>query len=266
MTKSKEELLEIYETGCAMLVFTLANIENTAKNMILRNFAAKSLSQLQSIRVLNQSGQTFDCYIIYRSMLDRLAHLYYLERTNSFAQFEQWSLMEQIKANNDALSDITMKDRLDKSLFVASEAEKKRCKSLRESGVTWKRPDVKSEFKSMDLYFLYKFGYDHASTHVHPMADDGMAEYNIMANNIPERVYSNLKYLSDIVIKNAALVSSLTIRECLNLSNFHWIALAYDFLEAFNKAFVDEENEFEDKFEKMKYLVGQNIPLGQKPT
>jgi hypothetical protein len=265
MAKSKEELLKTYEIGCAMLIFTFNSIVQTPKNFILCNFAAKSLSQLLSVRVLNQCSQVFDCYIIYRSMLDRLSHLFYLGRTNSFAQFEQWSFMEQIKANNNALSDVNMKGRLDKSMFIASEANKKRYKSLQESGVTWKRPKAEIEFKNRGLYFLYNFGYDHASSHVHPMANDGMVEHDIMLN-ANDRISSQLDYQSKIVIQNAALISSLTFQECLDLSNFKWMALVYDFLENFNKAFADEPNEFQDKFDKMKRVVEQNLPLGQKPT
>lgn len=265
MTKSKQELLETYDTGCTMLIFTLSNIEQTARNFILRNFAAKSLSQLKSVRLLNLSGQVFDCYIIYRSMLDRLAHLFYLGRTNTFAQFEQWSFMEQIEANNNALSDVTMKGRLDKSLFAASDAEKERYKSLKENGVTWKRPKAEAEFKSRDLHFLYKFGYNHASSHVHPMANDGMAEHDAMLRNSYKTISNSLDNQAEIVLLNSALVSSLIFRECLNLSNFRWMALTYDFLDAFNKAFVGEENEFQDKFDTIKSLVWQEVPLGEKP-
>ncbi len=265
MPKSKEEILEIYEIGCAMMIFTFDTIELTSKKTLLRNFAAKSISQLLSIRLLNRCNQTFDCFIIYRSMLDRLAHLYYLERTDTFEQFEKWSYMKQCEANNNSLSDEMLKDSLNKELFLSTPEEKKKYNAIKESGFKWSRPDIKSEFKDKGYYFLYQFGYDHASTHVHPMANDGMIEYFAIApDKRPDHISTHIEYQSQIILKNAALVSSLTVQACLNSSNYNWRSLVYDFLETFNECYDNYTDEFENNFLKIKSLVENNLPLGQK--
>lgn len=265
MEKSKEEIVTIYEMGCAMVIFTFDNIEPTSKNKILRNFASKSISQLMSIRVLNNHNHVFDSFIIYRSMLDRLAHLYFLERTNTFDEFEKWSFVKQVEANNTSLSSEVFKDSLNKNLFQSSSEEKKRYKSLKEEKVKWRRPDVENEFKIKNYHFLYQFGYDHASTHVHPMANDGLVEYFASySEDVPEHISEHVKLQSQIILKNASLVSSLTITACLNSSNYKWRRLIYNFLETFNDCLDCYSDEFETNYIKMNSLVKEGLPLGEK--
>lgn len=264
MTTKKDDIIELYNLGCAMMVFSFDTTELTTKDIILRNFLAKSISQLRTIKLLNNSGQLLDCYIIYRSMVDRLGHLYYLERTNSYQDFDDWSFLRQIDANNNSLSDVNFKDTLPKEFFLPTQDNKERYKQIQKKGVKWKRPDIGEEFKTKGFYFLYKFGYDYASTHVHPMANDGMIEYYRMVNNPPIEVVNHFDHQTQLIVQNSTLISSMTVNECLNFSSLRWRALVFKFIESFRQAINDQENEFELNFFKMKKFIDDNMPLGQK--
>ncbi|HEX8684547.1 MAG TPA: hypothetical protein VF707_19675, partial [Ardenticatenaceae bacterium] len=74
--------------------------------------------------------------------------------------------------------------------------------------------------------FLYKFGYDYASTHVHPMANDGEEDFLRVTGlagdpDIDQRV----------LLHNSILIQLLLIQQGLNASELQWRALVYDFLD-----------------------------------
>ncbi|KYG76475.1 DUF5677 domain-containing protein [Roseivirga echinicomitans] len=263
MDKKKDDIIELYNVGCAMLVFSFDTTDLTTKDIILRNFLAKSISQLRTIQLLNNSGQLLDCYIIYRSMVDRLGHLYYLQRTNSFGDFEAWSFLRQIDANNNSLSDVNFKDTFPKEFFLPTQDDKVRYKQIQKKETKWKRPDIEEEFKTKGFYFLYKFGYDYASTHVHPMANDGLVEYYRMIHNPPIEVEKYLNHQTQLITRKSTLISSLTVNECLNSSSLEWRALVFSFLESFRQAINDQDNEFEFNFFKMKKFIDDNEPLAK---
>lgn len=261
---SKEDIIELFYKGCTMLVFSFDIGSPLDKDAILRNFLAKSISQLMTISALNRLGQTLDCFIIYRSMVDRLAHLYFLERSNTYKEFEEWSFVKQFDLNNNSLSDTNFKDRIEKEFFKPSDLKKARYKELKEQGVNWKRPDIEKEFKQKDLYFIYKFGYDYASSHVHPMANDGMIEYFNLIPNPPREIVEHEKHQSHLITKNSTLVASLIVNECLNNSSLKWRAIVFNFIDSFRKAINDLQNEFELDFAKIKQFIDENQPLAQK--
>lgn len=217
-----------------------------------------------TISALNRLGQTLDCFIIYRSMVDRLAHLYFLERTNTYNDFEEWSFVKQFDLNNNSLSDTNFKDRIEKEYFKPSDQKKERYKRLKQKGVNWKRPDIEKEFKQKDLYFIYKFGYDYASSHVHPMANDGMIEYFNLVPYPPREIVEHEKHLSELITQNSTLVASMIVNECLNNSSFKWRAVVFNFIDSFRNAINNLDNELELDFEKMKQFIDEGQYLAQK--
>jgi len=244
-----------------MFIFTLDKGSSQLKNLILRNFLAKSISQLDSIKLLNSSFQLYDCYILYRAMVDRLAHIYYLERTNSYEDFDNWSFIKQMEANNNGLSDESFNERIDKKFFTPSNADRIRYKTLKKQGVNWSRPDIQKEFKEKGFYFLYKFGYDYASSHVHPMANDGMIEYYRMTQNPPESVVNHFNYQTDLIIDNSSLIASMIARECLNYSTFKWRKICFDFIDSFMQK--KDENSLHASYLKLKYFIDNDLEIGE---
>ena len=78
----------------------------------------------------------------------------------------------------------------------------------------------------MGLGFLYRFGYDYASTHIHPMADDGEADFGRLTS--PSQTVAPG---DATVVRNSLLVESILIQEALNVSSLKWCAIVYDFLD-----------------------------------
>jgi len=78
----------------------------------------------------------------------------------------------------------------------------------------------------MDLGFLYSLGYDYASTHLHPMANDGVGDYTALLTPRAAVIVPDAT-----VVRNSILVQSMLVQEALNVSKMRWRAIVYDFLD-----------------------------------
>lgn len=75
----------------------------------MRNFIARGMSCTQSIFGVWKAGSEQDAWILHRSLLDRLFHLHYLGDTDSFAEFDEYSLLSMYQARHKLLSDPDMR-------------------------------------------------------------------------------------------------------------------------------------------------------------
>ena len=79
----------------------------------------------------------------------------------------------------------------------------------------------------MKLDFIYKYGYNHASAFVHPMATDGLNDfYRLM--DIPT---INIGADPRSILQNACFSVIFLIREALNNSSLIWKEIVYFFLD-----------------------------------
>lgn len=116
---------------------------------------------------------------------------------------------------------------------------------------TWCRPKAEDVAKSMGLGFLYRFGYDLASTHVHPMAQDGEIDFARLT------FLANHQSPDATVVRNSILVQSMLIQEALNASSVQWSKIIYDFIDQLRKFLNDGKNlEFLVTF----YKIGKAWP------
>lgn len=90
---------------------------------------------------------------------------------------------------------------------------KLRIKSLSKNPPKWRRPKAGDVAMSMNLSFLYKYGYDFASTYVHPMANDGDQDFYTLTKLKPTPPFPD----QISVLSNSILVGSLILQEALNL-------------------------------------------------
>jgi hypothetical protein len=119
-----------------------------------------------------------------------------------------------------------MRSKVPASLKEIQRSDRPRYDALAAKERRWRRPKPEDVAKRMDLGFLYRFGYDYASTHVHPMASDGEADFNALIA-APRAVV-----LPDAtVVRNSILVQSMLVQEAFNVSQLRWRAIAYDFLD-----------------------------------
>jgi hypothetical protein len=114
-----------------------------------------------------------------------------------------------------------------------------------------RRPKPEDVAKKMDLGFLYRFGYDYASTHVHPMADDGQADF--MALTSPPHATTPP---DATVVRNSILVQSMLIQVALNISGMRWRVIVYDFLDQI-RTFLGKGD---PRFHETLFKIGQAWP------
>jgi hypothetical protein len=99
-----------------------------------------------------------------------------------------------------------------------------RARELADSPPRWRRPRAEQVAKDLDMRFLYRFGYDFGSAHVHPMANDGLQDFHTITHLEPAPVFPDQR----TVLSNTLLIMTLIIQQGLNASTPTWRALLYD--------------------------------------
>lgn len=221
-----------------MILFSFAKNKCDTKNLIIRNFIARAAIMLKAIFKLWEISDYQDTWIIHRALLDRLFHLHELGENHDFDNFESWSLLEQYNAQNRLRSHADFKHEAVGWIYDLTQDQKLRIKSLSDNPPKWKRPKAEAAAKSMNMEFLYKFGYDFASTHVHPMANDGQQDFFTITKLEPSP-----KFPDQIsVLSNSILVNTMLFQEALNYSSFKWRRELWNYLEQV-RSFLDEGND-----------------------
>ncbi len=98
----------------------------------------------------------------------------------------------------------------------------------------------------MDFPFLYKHGYNYASTHVHPMSTDGAFDFA----KLTAPSYS-FTALDATVVRNSILVQSMLVQEALNGSTMRWRAIVYDFLDQILESLRSGDQQFQTTMSKI---------------
>ena len=233
-----------------MILFSFARHTLDTKDLIIRNFIARSSMMLNGIFKLWEISDYQDAWIIHRAFLDRLFHLYDLGAKDQFCEFDDWSFFEQYKANNKVKSDPEFKRQATGWVFELTKDQKSRTKSLSKNPPKWRRPKAEDVAKSMDLSFLYKYGYDFASTHVHPMANDGEQDFYTLTKLEPTPRFPD----QISVLSNSILVSSLILQEALKLSSFRWRGVLWNYLEHIRLFLEDGAIAYTESFLKVLHM------------
>lgn len=246
--RKRKMLVESFHGVSGMILFSFAKHELSNKDQILRNFMARTDMMLKGVLALWNAGDTQDCWIIFRCLLDRLFHIHHISKNDEFEIFDDWSFYQQYNANNRIASDAEFRDRTEKEFLRPTDAQKERYKNLSSSPPKWKRPHPEKVAKDMRLSFLYKYGYDYGSTHVHPMANDGLEDFYTITKLEPKPSFPD----SATVFNNSVLVASMITQEILNSSSFRWRAVVYSFLENLRNALHTAEHvEYQIDFIKL---------------
>ena len=231
-------LFNIFYKFIIIILFEFKKYNLKTKDIIIKNFISRSIVSLKSILELWKICDFQNCWIIFRCILERLFLLRDLQDSSSYEIFDKWSFKQQYDANNKVRNDSYFKERIDDKLFTLTEIQKERYDSISIEKIKWKRPRAEEIAKKMDLDFLYKYGYDYASTHIHPMANDGIEDFFRLLN-LPEK---NNFPDQTIVIHNSFIVTKLLVQEGLNDSSFKWRAIIYNFLDDIFKYLENKDN------------------------
>lgn len=204
------------------------------RNIIIRNFIARGVTTLVSIHSLAGLQRSGDCWTLFRSLTDRLFHLHWLGERDEFELFEQWSFIRQYEAQHRALSDPNIGMHRGHVARPTTE-QQRRYRELKAKQIVWHRPDAAEVGRSLQMPFLFKYGYDFASTHVHPMANDGEDEFMIMCGSDEGPGLGQ-------VVENAALIYTMILQEGLNRSSLLWARIVYDFIDAARNGIAGESS------------------------
>lgn len=239
-----------------MLLISIEKYKHSLKDQIIKNFIARSAMTLKGIIALYEISDFQGAWILHRCLLDRLFHLHFIGQNDSFEQFDDWSFYQQFNAKNLVKSDSLFKDQAVGWEWEFSIEQKERAKRLSSNKPNWRRPKAEDVAKEMGLYFLYRYGYDLASTHIHPMANDGQEDFFTLTGIPPY-----IKFPSHITaLNNSILVTTLIFQEAINLSSFSWRKIVFRFLEESRLALGAEDISFTKTFKELAELfVAQGL-------
>ena len=251
-------LIDAVGVAATLVMFELGRSSSTG-HIISRNFVARGKRILDAIRLLWQAEAYSDCWSLHRTLLDRLFHLHVLSHDKSFAVFEEWSFIQQYEARNAILSDPDFRDKLDPSFVKSDATEQSRYKQLKARGVTWSRPKAEDAAKLLGYPFLYKYGYDFASTHIHPMANDGQDEFLRITRLGAPRMFEH-----KVILRNSVLAYILLVQEALVASQLRWNSVVVSFFESAVAALSGDVLTYKLVFQKFD-SVGPEGPWSDLP-
>lgn len=250
--ESLSEALDTLKVYCGIILLSLAKYNQGLPDKIIGNFLARGMTCTESIFLVWREGSEDDAWILHRSLLDRLFHLHDLVEQKSFSDFEEFSFLEMYKVRHKLLSDKEMRDKVPAGIKQLQESQKIRYGQLVGKTHAWHRPKAEDIAKSMNLSFLYSYGYDLASTRVHPMAQDGESDFLRLTSPM-----TNQSLPDATVVRNSILVQSILIQEALNASSVQWRHIVYDFIDQLREFLNDDKNL---KFQETFYKIGEAWP------
>jgi hypothetical protein len=124
----------------------------------------------------------------------------------------------------------------------------------------WRRPKAEDVAKAMNLTFLYRYGYDFASQHVHPMANDGQEDFFNITHLEPRPNFPE----SGMVLSNSILAASLVVQEALNASTLLWCWVVYDTADGVRNFLHSATPEHFLPLAKVSKMFEERIPLAQR--
>jgi hypothetical protein len=217
------------------------------RDRIIRNFAARGMRSLAAIIDLAAADNTHDGWVLHRGLLERLFHLHSLAETQEWELFEEWSFYIQAKAMLNLRSDPELASRVPAGEAQLTPEQSARYKRLQASPPRWRRPKPEDTAKAMNLLFVYKYGYDFASRLVHPLADDGAADFLFLIGQAPARHSESVAVLAS----NSCLAHILLLQEGMNASTRAWRRAAYGFLDEALKDLQRQSNSYASALERL---------------
>lgn len=250
------EFIDAFHGIAGLLLFEFARAQRGTRDLVARNFIARADTSLRGILALWNLKDFQDCWILHRCLLDRLFHLRHLADTNEFEAFEAWSFLRQYEATERLVQDPEFGGSQAKDSVAVTPAQDKRGRELKAARPRWRRPKARDVAKSMDMQFMYNFGYDYASTHVHPMANDGDQDFHTITGLEPQTAYPD----QSAVLSNSVLHASMLVAEAMSASSLAWRNIVFQFFTSDVVALLDRgEKDYMLSFVKM----GKWVQAGQ---
>jgi hypothetical protein len=254
-----EEALQAFHVAAGIVLFEFARHCEGYRDIIIRNFIARADITARGVFQLWALEGYHDCWVLHRCLLDRLFHLHYLHATDTFDEFEEWSFLQQCKTVNRVWSDPEVKGARELDLFTLNNEQRKRFGDLSQKPPQWRRPKAEDVAKDMGMRFLYVYGYDFASTHVHPMANDGEQDFHTITGMEPRPDFPDQR----TVLSNTLLVATLLVQEGLNASTLLWRQLVYGVFEDLRRFLDSGATNYRERLLTMTNAVQEGTVLSQ---
>jgi len=221
-----KEFIETLYAVVGLMLFSITRLGSDIKRIIIRNFIARSIISLKGIICLWEIKNYHDCYVLLRGIAERFFHLHDLIVNDRFEDFDDWSFFNQFTYRNNIRSDKVFSKKIISEFYKETDEVKKRYEKLSKNKPTYKRPNPEQTAKDLGLPFIYKFGYDHASSLVHPLSDDGWEDFITITglgdlNSIPDH---------RVVLNNSILYVLILIQEAIEGLNVLWLSPIVDFM------------------------------------
>lgn len=255
--ESYADALGAFHAISGIILFEFARQELGERDVIIRNFIARTDMMVRAVFRLWDLQDYQDCWILHRCLLDRLFHLSHLQEHDQFEVFEAWSFREQYNALNRVRSDPEFSGAIESKMFGLTLEEKERAKVLSKHPPVWERPKAEEVAKQMNMRFLYRFGYDFGSTHVHPMANDGQQDFFTITKLEPGPEFPDQRS----VLSNTLLVGTMILQQGLNASILSWRALVYNFIDDLRRFLDRGSDDYKLSVVKLGKLFEQGVRL-----
>ena len=252
-----QEALDALHGITGAMLFEFARYGQGYRDTIVRNFIARTNVMARAVFRLWDLQDYHDCWILHRCLLDRLFHLEHLYEHDEFELFEAWSFLQQYDAMNRVRSDPEFKGASAVSMFDLTPEQTKRAQSLRAQPPKWRRPKAEEVARRLKLHFLYRYGYDFGSTHVHPMANDGHQDFFSITGLQPTPEFPDWR----VVLSNTLLVSTMLVQTGMNASSLRWRAVAYNFLDELREFLGSGREDYKDTCSKLAVALQQGFTL-----
>ncbi len=141
-----------------MVLLSFARNDCDTKNIIIRNFVARSAMTLKSIFTLWDNNDFHNAWVIHRALIDRMFHLHSIGNNDEFLAFDDWSFFEQYKAQNRVKSDEVFKNQANGGIYDLSDVQKVRIRDLEKKKPNWKRPKAETVAKKWEWSFYTSTG------------------------------------------------------------------------------------------------------------
>jgi hypothetical protein len=245
-------------SGTVLLAFAAEG--KTLREAIARNFLARGMSCTQSIFAAWAAGREQDAWILFRALIDRLVHLHYLDKTDGFSDFFEYSFVKMYEGRHQLLCDPDMRVKVTASLKNQQKADEEKYRLLSKKEPRWHRPNPEDVLKEMNLGFIYRFGYDYGSMHMHPMSGDGESDFTRLTTPDGAVILPDAT-----VVRNSILLQSMLVQEALNISKMLWHSGVYDFLDHVGKFLITGNQQFRVTLDDI-LLTWRHSKLCEKPT
>lgn len=158
MTSSSipNELILLTESFKRVTKFVILKFESSDLNVkqeIIRNFIAKSHSLVNSIYLLLDEDQEGEAIALYRLLIERYFYIEYLEKTDSYQSFKDWSYVKTFESRNKSRSGSLFNDPKTKQFLADNKEQVKKYQELKKKRILGLNQNLKHLLKKLTYHF-----------------------------------------------------------------------------------------------------------------